>query len=53
MSRMAKDQFIEYQSETYRKGIEQFEGNMEDILEMAKEKNVPVILSTLVSNLKD
>jgi len=26
---------------------------MEDILEMAKEKNVPVIMSTLVSNLKD
>lgn len=53
MSRMAKDQFIEYESDTYRKGIEQFEGNMEDILVMAKEKNVPVVLSTLVSNLKD
>ncbi len=53
MSRMAKDQFIEYQSETYKKGIEQFEENMEDILEMAKERNVPVIFSTLVSNLKD
>jgi len=53
MSRMAKDQFIEFKSESYNKGIEQFKGNMGDMLEMAKERNVPVIFSTLVSNLKD
>jgi lysophospholipase L1-like esterase len=53
MSRMAKDQFIEYKSETYEKGIAQFEENIKDMLQMAKEKNVPVILSTLVSNLRD
>ncbi|OGU74722.1 MAG: hypothetical protein A2V93_05060 [Ignavibacteria bacterium RBG_16_34_14] len=53
MSRMAKDQYITLDSDTYADGISQFDGNMTDILEMAKEKNVPVILSTLVSNLKD
>jgi tetratricopeptide (TPR) repeat protein len=53
MSRMAKDQYISFNSETYFNGISQFDGNMRDILEMAKEKNVPVILSTLASNLKD
>ncbi|MDZ7625189.1 MAG: hypothetical protein U5J96_12200 [Ignavibacteriaceae bacterium] len=40
-------------TETFDAGILQFEGNMRDILDMAKEKNVPVILSTLASNLKD
>jgi len=53
MSRMAKDQYIGFDTETYNDGISQFEGNMRDILDMAKEKNVPIILSTLASNLKD
>ena len=53
MSRMAKDQYIGITSSSYKKGIVQFEGNMHDILEMAKQKNVPVILGTLACNLKD
>ncbi|MCG6914563.1 tetratricopeptide repeat protein [bacterium BMS3Abin03] len=53
MSRMAKEQSIAFDTETYEDGIFQFEGNMRDVLNMAKEKNVPVILSTLTSNLKD
>lgn len=53
MSRMAQDQYIAYDSQKFNDGISQFEGNIRDVLEMAKEKNVPVILSTLVSNLKD
>ena len=53
MSRMAQDQYIAFNSEKFNDGISQFEGNIRDVLEMAKEKNVPVILSTLVSNLKD
>jgi tetratricopeptide (TPR) repeat protein len=53
MSRMAKDQYISFDSEIFNDGVAQIEGNMRDILYMAKEKNVPVILSTLASNLKD
>jgi len=53
MSRMAKEQYIGFDSETFNDGISQFEGNMRDILDMAKGENVPIILSTLVSNLKD
>ncbi|MCZ6702039.1 MAG: GDSL-type esterase/lipase family protein [Ignavibacteria bacterium] len=53
MSRMAKEQHIDFDTETFNDGISQFEGNIQDVLDMAKEKNVPVILSTLVSNLKD
>jgi tetratricopeptide (TPR) repeat protein len=53
MSRMAKEQYIGFESEIFNDGISQFEGNIRDVLDMAKEKNVPVILSTLASNLKD
>ncbi len=53
MSRMAKDQYINFNSEKFNAGLEQYEGNMRDILEMIKEKNVPVIIGRLASNLKD
>jgi len=53
MSRMAKDQYIGFDTEIFYDGISQFEGNIQDVLDIAKEKNVPVILSTLVTNLKD
>jgi tetratricopeptide (TPR) repeat protein len=53
MARMAQNQYIGLDSDIYNKGIEQFRGNMHDILEMAKKQNVPVILGTLPSNLKD
>ena len=53
MSRMAKEQYIGFDTEIFNDGISQFEGNIRDVLDMAKEKNVPVILSTLASNLKD
>ncbi len=53
MARMAQNQYIGLDSDVYEKGLTQFEGNMEDILEMAKDKNIPVILGTLACNLKD
>ena len=53
MSRMAKEQSIELNSDTYKTGISQFEGNLRDLLQMTKEANVKVILSDLPSNLKD
>jgi lysophospholipase L1-like esterase len=53
MSRMAKEQKIPLNSEVFNDGIEQFEGNLKDILQMAKDKKVPVIIGTLTSNLKD
>ena len=53
MSRMAKDQTIVLNSEVYNLGIEQFKGNLIDILEMCKDANVPIILGTLTNNLRD
>lgn len=53
MAQLAQDKLIEYNSDIYWDGIHQFEGNLRDILSMCKEANVPVISSTVASNLKD
>jgi tetratricopeptide (TPR) repeat protein len=53
MARMSQRQIVPYNSEKYWAGVNQFEENLHDILEMTKNKNIPVILGTLVSNLKD
>ncbi|MFO7447387.1 MAG: tetratricopeptide repeat protein [Ignavibacteriaceae bacterium] len=53
MSRMAQDKYIPLNSEEFHSGIQQFRENLTDILYLAKNKNVPVILGRLVSNLKD
>jgi tetratricopeptide (TPR) repeat protein len=52
MSRMAKEKEIELNSDQFNIGIEQFEGNMTDIIEMIQGQNVPLIISTLASNIK-
>lgn len=53
MSRMAMDQEIILNSEIYELGIEQFEGNISESLEMLSKANVNFIVGTLVSNLRD
>ncbi len=53
MAQMAQNKLIEYKGDTFWNGINQFKGNLRDIFNLCKEKNVPVIASTLVSNLKD
>ncbi len=53
MARMAKEKYIAYNSEIYNAGLIQFEKNMDDVIKMLSEANVPVIISTVVSNLKD
>jgi tetratricopeptide (TPR) repeat protein len=53
MSRMANDQQILFNSDTYRAGIEQFRENMEDIVSLSSDAGVPFVIGTLISNLKD
>lgn len=53
MSRMAKDQTIALNSEVFNLGLEQFKGNLADILEICRDNNIPIILGTLTSNLRD
>ncbi len=53
MEVMAKEQRIPYNSEVYEAGINQFENNLNKILNTYKKYNIPVIISTIVSNEKD
>ncbi|MGA9293092.1 MAG: tetratricopeptide repeat protein [Ignavibacteriaceae bacterium] len=53
MSIMAKNKYILLNSKLFDKGTEQFRANMTDILQLIRDKGVPVILGRLVSNLKD
>ena len=53
MSHMAKDQYISFNSAKFKNGLDQFEGNMKEILELIKKSNVPAIIGEVVSNLKD
>lgn len=53
MARIVKEQLISFNSELFNIGVEQFKGNLEDILQMTKQANVPVVIGTLVCNLKD
>ncbi|MGB5529202.1 MAG: SGNH/GDSL hydrolase family protein, partial [Ignavibacteriaceae bacterium] len=53
MARIVKQQLIPFKSEPFYVGTSQFEENLEDILRMTGDAKVPVIIGTLVSNLKD
>ncbi len=53
MARIVADPTIPYKSDVYNLGMRNFEENLRLIFEKAREKNVPVIISELVSNIKD
>jgi len=53
MARIAGDKLIELNSDIYEKGAEQFKGNLKDIFDLCKKNNIPVMIGTLTSNLKD
>jgi tetratricopeptide (TPR) repeat protein/lysophospholipase L1-like esterase len=53
MSRIVKDADITYNSDIYKKGIADYEKNLSKILSMAQNKDVPVFISNLVSNVRD
>ena len=53
MAQIVKDQLIAFNSEAYNIGIDQFKGNLEDILQRASKAYIPIIIGTIVSNLKD
>ncbi len=53
MQRMVADQQIQYGSSLYKKGIEQFNSNMDKTLELFNKNGIPVFLSNLVCNEMD
>ncbi len=52
MARMAEDQSIPLASEVYEGGIDQFRGNIRDVIKMVKDANVNLVIGNLVSNYK-
>lgn len=53
MTLIVKNKQIDYQSYLYNNGIEQFRKNLGNILKKAGNKNVPVFISEVVSNVCD
>jgi lysophospholipase L1-like esterase len=53
MELMARETAIPLGSSTYARGLETYRANIDALLEEAADRKVPVILTTVVSNLKD
>jgi tetratricopeptide (TPR) repeat protein len=53
MEKMIGESSISLGSETYQRGLENFEDNLNEILVRITDAKVPVIIGTLSSNLKD
>ena len=53
MERIVAQQTIPFGSNLYKAGTEQFKKNMDAILKKTSEHKIPVILSELVSNIRD
>ncbi|MFQ6606485.1 MAG: tetratricopeptide repeat protein [Fidelibacterota bacterium] len=53
MARMAQNQAIPYHSTLYNKTLSIFQQNLQDIIHWTQQQNIPLLLGTLVSNLKD
>lgn len=53
MSQMIGESLIPLDSDVYWNGINQFEGNLRDIMKMFADENIQVIIGTLTMNLLD
>jgi tetratricopeptide (TPR) repeat protein len=53
MKMMVSDEQIPYDSKLYNRGINQFRSNIDKTLSLFEKYNIPVFISTLVSNEKD
>lgn len=53
MERMAGERHIPYHSDLFFRAADNFAGNINDILDYAGERDLPVMIGTLVSNIRD
>jgi tetratricopeptide (TPR) repeat protein len=53
MEMMVREKVILHNSKEYQIAKSNFEANLRDIIKIAKEHNVPIVLSTLTSNIRD
>ncbi len=51
MSRMAESKQIKFGDEVFNAGIEQFNENMSELIEIVQQAKIPILISTLASNL--
>jgi len=50
MSLMAKNKYIGFNSNIFKEGVEQFKGNLRDIILTCKNNGIPLVIGSLVSN---
>ncbi|MFY0593908.1 hypothetical protein [Roseivirga sp.] len=53
MAKMVKEESIPFDSKLHESGVKQYEFNISALLQKYQEAEIPVYISTLVSNLKD
>ncbi|MGH1366061.1 MAG: hypothetical protein ACRBF0_21055 [Calditrichia bacterium] len=53
MERMAGDRYISYNSEIFQKAAENFRANLQDVADVARAQDIPLLIGTLVSNIRD
>jgi tetratricopeptide (TPR) repeat protein len=53
METMVREKIILYNSNEYQTARKNYEANLRDLIELSKEKNIPIVISTLTSNIKD
>ena len=53
MAKVISESDIPLDSDIYRLGIQQFEENISDVIELFKKNSVPIFMGTVASNLKD
>lgn len=53
MGKMVQNTSIEFGSDAYKAGLDQYEFNLSRVLAKYQEAGIPVFISTLVSNIKD
>jgi tetratricopeptide (TPR) repeat protein len=53
MERLARGQYVPYGSPMYRKVLENFRANLEELTDLVRRRHIPLILGTQVSNLRD
>lgn len=53
METLARDKSIRFGSEGFHLGEQQFQHNLEDIIAVAQQHRVPILVATLCSNLRD
>ncbi|MBI4535980.1 MAG: tetratricopeptide repeat protein [Ignavibacteriae bacterium] len=53
MERLARGQYVEYNSEAYLNALKIFKANLQELTDLCHGHDIPVILSSQVSNLRD